>query len=117
MLLVNIKGDVVGRFKKSSYSNCVKYAILQHRPVWSNSSKVVRLVLMPSLSSIQHILKPMLLIMLMVAGRVQHGCWKVTNRLHFGRGKVISQRRRTVIWCLQNYVVATSLRNVIVTKT
>ena len=35
----------------------------------------------------------------------------------FCRGKVISQRRRTVIWCLQNYVVATSLRNVIVTKT
>ena len=81
---------------------------------------------MPSLSSIHHVLKPMRLIMLMVAGRVQQGCgkvitrlweghlyrlrngyWKVTNRLRFGRGKVISQRRRTVIWCLQNYVVAT----------
>ena len=74
MLLVNIKGGVVGRFQKSSYSNCIKYAILQHRPVWSNSSKVVRLVLMPSLSSIHHVLKPMLLIMLMVAGRVQQGC-------------------------------------------
>ena len=93
MLLVNIKGGVVGRFQKSSYiSNCVKYVILQHRPVWSNSSKVVRLVLMPSLSSIHHVLKPMRLIMLMVAGRVQKGFGKVITRLRFGRGKVISQR-------------------------
>ena len=72
---------------------------------------------MPSLSSIHHVLKTMGLIMLMVAGRVQQGCGKVITwlgrasigcvmvagyRLRFGRGKVISQRRRTVIWCLQH---------------
>ena len=81
MLLVNIKGGVVGRFQNNSYSNCVKYVILQHPPVWSNSNKVVRLVLMPSLSSIHHVLKPMRLIMLMVAERVQKGCGKVITRL------------------------------------
>ena len=62
---MNIKGGVVARFQNNSYSNRLKYVILQHRPVWSNSSKVVRLVLMPSLSSIHHVLKPMRLIMLM----------------------------------------------------
>ena len=84
MLSVNIKGGVVGRFQNCSYCSCLKYVILQHCPVWSNSSKVVRLVLMPSLSSIHHVLKPMRLIMLMVAGRVQQSCGKVITRLWEG---------------------------------
>ena len=85
MLLLNIKGGVVGRFQKSSYNNCVKYVILQYRPVWTNSSKVVRLVLMPkSFQYIHHLLKPMRLIMLMDAGRVQQGCGKVITRLWEG---------------------------------
>ena len=73
---------------------------------------------------------------IMVAGRVQQGSGKVINRLWEGcimvAGRspigcvlvvgrsfhnVISQRRRDVIGSLHNDVVATSLRNVIVTKT
>ena len=50
----------------------------------------------------------------MVAGRSPIGCVLVVGRSFHN---VISQRRRDVIGSLHNDVVATSLLNVIVTKT
>ncbi len=51
-----------------------------------------------------------------VAGRSQKGCVMVAVRSQTGCEKVISQCCSNLAWSLQNYVVITSLHNVIMTK-